>query len=126
MPWQKRGFGDISIVSSVQPSKISRLQHPLISISGDDYKDTTAKMQVAPTLPLYPTNRLIALMVVNLQPPATQQLRENVSDASSKEHPRSISPHQHADANRAANRVEAEGLARSLEMLQDANEYAMK
>ena len=45
----KQGLGDISIASSIQPSKMSQLQHPLINISGDDYEDMQAEMQFTPT-----------------------------------------------------------------------------
>ena len=89
---QKRGFVNVSIISLIQPSKVSRLQHPLISISGDDYEDTTAEMQVTPILPPYsavPANTSTAL---HLQLPPTRRSRDSVVDARDKMHPSSVSP----------------------------------
>ena len=123
---QKRAFGDVSLLPSMQPSKLLRQKNPLINISDDDYEDTHSEMQITPNAPP-PLNYVPAYLEepapIVMRPPTSRQPRASLSGALNKR-PRSISPNQ--AARRAEIQAEAEALAKNMQMLKEAQTFAQQ
>ena len=122
----KRAFGDVSLLPSMQPSKLLRQKNPLINISDDDYEDTQSEMQITPNVPP-PLNYVPAYLEepspAAVQPPTARQPRASLSGALNKR-PRSISPNQ--AAKRAEIQAEADALAKNMQMLKEAQAFAQQ